>query len=121
MLGKIISGLGQGKHFMQMPKYVEQFQEKLGFLPFAGTLNIKISEKMVMTKPIAVITGFEKDSQAFGQINCHQALLNSKNVIIIIPENTQHPSNVIEVIHEKNLRTVLNLKDGDKVNLEVIL
>ena len=45
--GKIISGMGKGTYFMSQDIYVKQFQEKLQFKPFVGTLNIKIEENQI--------------------------------------------------------------------------
>jgi CTP-dependent riboflavin kinase len=37
--------MGKGTYFMSQDIYIKQFQEKLHFKPFVGTLNIKL-EKM---------------------------------------------------------------------------
>jgi riboflavin kinase, archaea type len=123
--GKVTSGIGQGKQFMSIPEYLEQFQNKLGFSPFAGTLNIEIAKQLVLDKPFTTINGFEKSDKKFGYIKCFRAKIISntkqENVIIIAPEKTQHSNNIVEIIHEKNLRESLHLNDGNRVKLEVLL
>ena len=40
--GNVISGLGEGRYYISRKSYIIQFQEKLGFIPYLGTLNIRI-------------------------------------------------------------------------------
>jgi riboflavin kinase len=40
--GRVVSGLGEGQHYISRQGYLKQFREKLGFEPFPGTLNIKL-------------------------------------------------------------------------------
>jgi len=119
--GKVITGLGQGKQFMSMPEYKQQFQEKLGFTPFEGTLNIEIEKELILGKPFTVISGFTKGEKEFGSIGCFNGKLNKTPVIIISPEKSQHMPNIIEVIAKQELRKSLHLKDGDEVEIEVLL
>ena len=44
LTGKIISGAGQGAYFTQIGWVLQQCDEKLGFKPYPGTLNLEISE-----------------------------------------------------------------------------
>ncbi len=45
--GIVVSGQGKGAYFMSQPVYKIQFQKKLNFTPFPGTLNIKICQKEI--------------------------------------------------------------------------
>ena len=47
LTGKIVIGVGQGAFFTGLDWFQEQCQEKLGFKPHPGTLNIKISTDSV--------------------------------------------------------------------------
>ena len=40
--GKVISGMGEGRYYTEQDGYIQQFKEKLGFIPFPGTLNVEI-------------------------------------------------------------------------------
>jgi len=42
--GEIISGKGEGSRFVQLPWVREQIVNKIGFAPYPGTFNIKISD-----------------------------------------------------------------------------
>jgi CTP-dependent riboflavin kinase len=45
--GKITSGTGEGAYFTQIGWVQQQCDEKLGFKPYSGTLNLEISEKFL--------------------------------------------------------------------------
>ena len=120
--GVIISGMGKGTYFMSQHFYVDQFQEKLHFKPFVGTLNIKIDEEgmtSIMNIPyekFGKISGKGK----FGDVKFIKANLN--NIIegaIVFPAKTKHTEDVIEFISHKNLREYLNLKDGNQVSVKI--
>jgi riboflavin kinase, archaea type len=116
LIGKVVSGLGKGKQFMAMTEYKTQFIKKLGFTPFEGTLNIEIDQELSLTEPFTTIEGFRE----FGKIKCHKAKLNSKDVILIVPEKTRHSRKIIEIISSIELRRALNLNDGTEVEIEVL-
>ena len=44
--GTIVSGIGEGKYYTERSGYVEQFKNKLGFVPFPGTLNVEIEQNL---------------------------------------------------------------------------
>ena len=41
--GKVFSGLGEGAYYISLMGYKKQFTSKLGFEPYPGTLNLKLS------------------------------------------------------------------------------
>ena len=45
--GTVFSGEGRGKKFVELPWFKRQVEEKLGFSPYLGTLNIRLSLKEV--------------------------------------------------------------------------
>ena len=45
VVGEVSSGLGEGRYYISRKSYIIQFQEKLGFIPFLGTLNIRVSQE----------------------------------------------------------------------------
>ncbi|MEM3054151.1 MAG: DUF120 domain-containing protein, partial [Candidatus Bathyarchaeia archaeon] len=50
--GKVFSGTGEGAKFMELPWVKKQMEEKLGFAPYPGTLNIKLSKDEVKLKKL---------------------------------------------------------------------
>jgi len=123
--GKVIAGLGEGQYYIAQNGYMSQFSEKLGFQPFPGTLNVKLNEtsiairqQMDCVKPIC-IQGFNDGKRTFGSGKCYLIKINGIKSVVIIPERTHYPTNLLEIIAPVNLRETLHLKDGDEVNILV--
>ncbi len=125
--GNLISGSGEGGYYVGQDEYFLQFHDKLGLRPFLGTLNIRLKSthdinaknEMEKVKPI-VVEGFKKEKRTFGDIKCYPCVVNRKiRGVVVIPERTHHPSDVIEIISPVNIRKELSLKDGDYVHVEL--
>ena len=43
--GVIVSGMGEGAYYMSLNGYTKQFKSKIGYVPFPGTLNVKLNQK----------------------------------------------------------------------------
>lgn len=120
--GAVTSGLGKGAVFMSIDYYKQQIKEKLGFEAYTGTLNLAVDKKQTSLlnelTPIR-IEGFKKDDTSYGGINCYKARIENIDGYVIIPDLTEH-NDTIEFIAPVNLKSELNLKDGDKVKIELI-
>ncbi|MEM4257335.1 MAG: DUF120 domain-containing protein [Candidatus Diapherotrites archaeon] len=122
--GKVVSGLGEGKYYTQLPKYKEQFKKLFDIDLFPGTLNLLVDEterkNFTLSYPIKV-KGFKETERTFGGIDCWQVKVNNAiDAIAIIPHRTNHPQNILEIVSDKNLRKELNLKNGSLVELSLI-
>lgn len=124
--GIAFSGSGEGAYYISLPKYFKQIEEKLGFKPYPGTLNIKLNEDFLRKRSFIdnskgiKIEGFEEGGKKFGPGKCFPAIINGKiKGAIIIPEKTRYNSSVIEIISKEYLRGALNIKDGDKVRIYI--
>jgi riboflavin kinase, archaea type len=119
--GKVESGLGEGAYYVSLPEYLVQFEKKLGFIPFKGTLNIRVDYpdylKFISSLNKINITGFVSKNRSFGQITAYSIKLNDISAAIIVPERTSHKRDIIEIISQTNFRKRLNLKDGTIVNI----
>lgn len=118
MRGKILSGLGQAQYFLTREGYSRQFEAKLGFLPFPGTLNVLLEEPFPAERQAIKIEGFSEEGRTFGECRCYPIKLNGIDAAVVRPEKSRYPAELIEVIAPVKLRT-LGLEDGDTV--EVIL
>jgi riboflavin kinase len=120
--GIIISGMGKGTYFMSQEIYIKQFQEKLHFKPYVGTLNIKLEKNQ--RNPLIDIKkekfGLVEGKGTFGDVKFIKALLNYDTVgALVFPAKTEHTEDVLEFISNKNLRESLKLKDGDIVSITI--
>jgi len=122
--GAVVQGLGEGRYYISQKGYRKQFNEKLGFEPFPGTLNVRVYpehlEKLGMLRAGKgiPIDGFVKDGRSFGAVKCFRAEINGHSCAVIIPVRTHH-LDVLEVIAEAHLRRRLKLREGDTVSVHV--
>jgi riboflavin kinase len=127
--GVVFSGLGEGAYYIMIRGYRKQFQSKLDFDPFPGTLNLrlhstldrKIRRDLTSAKGIH-IDGFKDGKRTYGGAECFRALLNGKiEAAVIVIERTTHDDSVLEIISPINVREHFNLKDGDQVEVVIYL
>jgi riboflavin kinase len=124
--GRVVSGMGEGRYYTEQKGYVEQFNEKLGFIPYPGTLNIEIEyierNKLRLLKNYGgiVIDEFKTKDRTFGGVVCFHAEINDVEGAIVLPKRS-HYSNVLEFISQHFLRQKLGLQDGDEVEIVIYL
>lgn len=127
--GSIFSGLGEGAYYVMIKGYRKQFQSKLGFDPFPGTLNLrlgsavdrKIRRDLTTAKGIH-IDGFKDGKRTYGGAECFRALLNGKvEAAVLVIERTTHDDSVLEIISPVNVREEFELADGDPVDVSIYL
>ena len=109
--GIVTTGLGKAAYFLGQDFYKNQFREKCGFTPFAGTLNLIVEEDC---------TNIIKPDQGFGAVRYIKAYLN-KDIVgaIVFPDKTTHDENYLEFISKDKLRDKYNFKDGDEVLITI--
>lgn len=120
--GTIAGGLGEGRFYLSLPEYRQIIKDTLGFVPYAGTLNLKIEDAELWKKDAllakAIATpGFLSNGRRYGGALLRPCLIGNKKAAVIFPERTHHPENIIELIADVNLRSALGKKDGDAVQL----
>jgi riboflavin kinase len=120
--GYIASGKGKGSIFLNMKQYRSQFNEKLGFDPEYGTLNIQVEPYVLADLdklPYIEIKSFEMTDQKFGNVRCWPSILEGDFVAVIVPEKSDY-TDIIEVIAPYLLRQRWKLKDGREVSIKVL-
>ena len=127
--GVLFTGLGEGAYYVTRDKYRKQFMEKLGFDPYPGTLNLKLTSEYdtkarseLETYPGIEIEGFKDESRTFGNVRCYPVVINNKmKGAVIFALRSHYNSSVLEIIAPTYLRSQLKLKDGHKVKVEVLI
>ncbi|MCW4003462.1 MAG: DUF120 domain-containing protein [Candidatus Bathyarchaeota archaeon] len=125
--GLVFTGLGEGAYYIAKERYRKQFTEKLGFEPYPGTLNLKLSTDYdIKTRmeldafPAVEVEGFKNEDRTFGLVKCYPALIGNKiKGALITALRSHYDASVLEIIAPVCLRKHLNLKDGHKVKVEV--
>lgn len=122
--GIIFTGLGEGAYYITREGYREQIRRRLGFDPYPGTLNLRLSGSYVELKrrlarmPAIILQGFRDEERSFGSVRCYPAVVNEDvEGAVIIAERTIYDDSVLEVISPIYLRRHFSLKDGDPVRV----
>ncbi|MFZ0830505.1 MAG: DUF120 domain-containing protein [Thermoplasmata archaeon] len=122
--GLVASGLGEGRYYLSQPGYIVQFQERLGYTPFPGTLNVRVDPKeLLRTDGLRHwdgirIDGFQASGRTFGGATCYGGRINGRPCHLIRPDRS-HYQDVVELIAPESLRESLSVKDGDSVSVEI--
>lgn len=125
--GTIISGMGEGAYYMSMKGYTKQFKTKLGYVPFPGTLNVKLKDKEFIeakrsldAHPAIMITGFSDGKRTYGWVKCYPARVNnSVDAALILLERTHHDDSIIELVSKENIKKLTKLSTGSQVTIRV--
>jgi riboflavin kinase len=119
--GKIISGQGNGKKYLALPWVRQQIEKLLGFNPYLGTLNLKLSKDNARRRRLLEKVNILKIRPAEGY--CVGLLFKSSigeiECGIVIPQVDGYPENLLEIIALVDLRALLHLSDGDTLSITV--
>jgi riboflavin kinase len=120
--GKIFSGSREGSKFIEIPWVKEQIAHKLGFVPYPGTLNLKLAEGIANFELLKNAKAIEiLPPKGFCRGRCFNAcFMGALKCAVVVPEVENYPEDVLEVIAPINLREKFGLKDGDLVYLEIL-
>lgn len=128
--GIVTVGMGEGRHYISLPGYMAQFETRLGYEPFPGTLNVSLESESTRTRtalgavePIE-IEGWEDDERTYGPAFCYPATVETgsetyERAHVIAPERTHHDDDQLEVIAPVKLREEFGLEDGDSISIHV--
>ena len=120
--GVVVSGTKKGAYFMSQSIYRDQFEDKLHFRPFIGTLNVHIEDndtkkvEKLLESDISQIKG----EKTFGDVKFKKATLNDEiEGAVIFPEKTRHSTDVVEFIAPQNLKERFHISDGNSVTINI--
>lgn len=121
--GKIFSGVGEGTKFTKLPWVTRQIEEKLGFTPYPGTLNMRLEDNVSVKKLLTRLKAIEiLPVEGYCRGKCFKARLMEKlECAVILPEVEGYPEDVIEIVAPVNLREKLKLEDGEIVEVKVTI
>ena len=125
--GTLVSGMGEGAYYMGLKGYTKQFKSKIGYVPFPGTLNVRLDQKIHQeaVKHLEALDGikiksFSDGKRTYGWVKCFSAKINSSiDCVLILLERTHHDDSIIEIISNLCIRKVGKLKDGSKISITI--
>ncbi len=120
--GTVAEGMRKGRVFLSHSEYQKRIEKMAGFVPFAGTLNLKIDsgewKKARKQLPKKTIAPFKHQQQSFGGLDLYACRLpDQSSVAVIVPHKTTHSADIIEIIAAKNLRKEFGLKNGESFEI----
>jgi riboflavin kinase len=124
--GRVTTGLGEGRYYMRQPAYIQQFKRELGYVPYPGTLDIKLDPDARETRDLLSklssreIRGFKTKERTFGPVKFFTAKMRGIKGAIVLPLRSPH-RDILEFIAARNLRRALKLEDDSRVEVEVEL
>ncbi|MDQ3854252.1 MAG: CTP-dependent riboflavin kinase [Thermoproteota archaeon] len=129
--GNVISGMGEGAYYMSLEGYRRQFREKLGYEPYPGTLNVRLSDRIYMNgrlelgkHPSIFINGFSDGTRTYGWVKCYRATINDRaidNAAVLVLERTHYDDSMLEVIAPVSIKQAAGIKNGDRIKVQVRL
>lgn len=126
IVGRLATGIGQGKHFTRLGWARQQFMERLGIDPFPGTINVIVEAPAAMAvwQRLTAGPGVHIDNPNDGPHDCdargYLVSINGRiDGAIVLPEVAGYPPGQIEIIAAEEVRAALGLADGDEVRLEI--
>ena len=128
--GVVTGGMGEGRHYITLPGYAEQFVSRLGYEPFPGTLNVELDAESIRRRgeiagvEAVPIDPWEDDDRTYGAAACYAVTLVADDgrygdAHAIVPDRTHHDDDQLELIAPDELRAALDLADGDAVEVRV--
>jgi len=118
--GVVTSGLGKGGYYVSKEPYYSFFSRIFKEKPFPGTLNVILNDADGVSLKLSKLFR----PRAGGAIRFSYGFVKRGEKIfpcvIVRPELSRHPPNVIELVSPVYLRKALNLRDGDLVEIIII-
>ena len=127
--GALFTGFGEGGYYISLKGYAKAFSRALGFEPFPGTFNLRLSNEAMIEQRRRLdllrgieVPGFSDGRRAYGPVKCFKAKIEGRYPgAVLAIERTHYDSSVLEVIAPMNLRRTLGLKDGEECSVTAYL
>ncbi|MCA1819326.1 MAG: DUF120 domain-containing protein [Thermoplasmatota archaeon] len=131
LTGVVKTGLGEGRYYLSRAGYITQFEAKLGWVPYPGTLNLELSGpeanklRFLRRNPVHTVEGFQAEGRTFGGVTCYPASVRGpsgagQGCAAILPHRS-HYTTTLELIAPVRLRDALPCADGQELEVVVLL
>jgi CTP-dependent riboflavin kinase len=120
--GRLVRGLGEAPGFTQLPWVVEQCQNKLGFTPYPGTVNLDVlPNDQAHWRELRALAGavLSPPAGAFCDATCHLVTIDGRLAAATIePDVAGYPEDKLELLAAVPVMETLGLRLGDVVSVE---
>jgi CTP-dependent riboflavin kinase len=126
LTGRVVTGVGQGTMFTQLPWAKEQFVDKLGVDPYPGTLNLKIEDPDHLASLSALWQHegicIPPPTSDFCAAKGFRVMVADRFPgAIVFPLVPGYAQDIIEIISPVHLRSSLGAEEGSVVTVKVTL
>jgi CTP-dependent riboflavin kinase len=129
--GVVFSDMAQGASFMALEWVRRVLREKLGFSPYAGTLNLRLESTRELSEWRNILESIEgidipSPDPSFCRSRCFMARLGNFSeglderlrVAVLVPQVPGYPADKIEIVASCHIKESLHVRDGDRLTLE---
>jgi CTP-dependent riboflavin kinase len=122
--GIVATGLGHGAQFMAIGWVRDAVRRLIGFDPYPGTLNVKLLDAGMVAAWRQIQGGLALRLAPPPPEECGARLFRitvAPDIAagIVVPDETRHAGDLLEVIAAIHVRSRLGLRDGDHVTMRV--
>ncbi|MFT5485766.1 MAG: CTP-dependent riboflavin kinase [Paracoccaceae bacterium] len=124
LIGRLATGIGMGTTFSQLDWAKDQFTDRVGIVPFPGTVNVIVDDpdSMPVWVRLTQTEGIHIDNPNNGphdcDAKCWKVSINGKiDGAIVYPLVDGYPPAQVEVIAAVGVRDAFGIEDGDTVTL----
>jgi len=128
--GVVFSDLGHARHFMSLDWVRRAMEEKIGFDPYPGTLNLRLRRDAELdhwrfVKQTVVPIAMPSPDPSFCGSHYFMGFLTGwsggdglpERIAVVVPEVNDYPTDKIEIIAARALKTTYRIRDGDELTL----
>jgi riboflavin kinase len=122
--GVLTSGLGRGAVFIGIDWVRDGLRRLTGFEPYPGTLNLRLlgDDVVVAWRDVrarAPLVLAPPAPETCGARVVPVIIAPDVAAAIVVPDVTDHPDDVVEIVAATHVRSRLRLQDGDVLTLTV--
>jgi len=125
--GIYVKGFDKARYFMALKPYKEVFTRLINKEPFEGTFNIEIinysSYKDLVEKCGTYYTIPDQyyDGRMLGGVYIWLGEIDEIGMVLVIrPFKSGHKENILEIVSDKKIRDILNLRYGDQIEIKIL-
>ena len=105
-----------------MKKAEEAFEKRLGKKLFNGTLNVEVDKEYILDGDLEIL--HKEEYGGTEEVFLKECkVLGHKSYIVRTEKNStkngDHPLNILEIVSDINFREKYNLKDGDRIKINI--
>jgi len=124
LIGVVTSGLGHGAGFMALAWVRDGIRQIAGFDPYPGTFNVRLVDPAMLAQWTRLGDGLARrlDPPRSGECGARVVpvmLASEVAAAVIVPDVTAQAGDVLELVAPVHVRSVLGLRDGEPVTIEV--